>query len=123
MNTAIIDTSPLLSSGISMFLNKRLSLSSIKTFNNFEEFVLSISNNNPLYFDLIILNSTGFKDDQIIGYLRILNSTIEKGNIVLIIDKTYPPYLKSGLSQIKIHHFFIDNNMKDFESLIKSIAK
>ena len=74
-------------------------------------------------FNLVILNSIGYDSDHIIGYLRILNSFIEEGHIVLIYDNTSPLHLQISINQNKIHHFSVDNDMKKFESFIKSIIK
>jgi len=121
MKVVLIGPNPILNKGLSLFLRKHKSVELVKSFTEFEYFLLSYSNTMAQLFNVFILNISCISSKQGIDYLRILDSMVESGHIIVIYEKSEPSFSNSALNKNKITLFQIENNLKQFGSIIKSI--
>ena len=121
MKVVLIGPNPILNKGLSLFLRKHKSVELVKSFTEFEYFLLSYSNTMAQLFNVFILNISCVNSKQGMDYLRILDSMVESGHIIVIYEKSEPSFSTSPLNKNKIIPLKIENNLKKFDSIIKSI--
>jgi len=120
MKVVLIEQNPIMNKGFSLFLRNIKSIESVKSFTEFEHFLLSYSNITKQIYNVYILNISYLKPEQGIDYLRILDSMVEGEIIIVIYEKHKPYFSNSSLIKNRIVFFQIENSLEKFGAIIQS---
>ena len=88
MKIALIEPMPLLNKGITLYLQRQNKVSLVKSFENFEQFVLFYADVDNCFFDLYIINISSMNQDNIERIISLVSVFFTKNDkVVLIVDR------------------------------------